>query len=413
MLYIFLSLVFFSIAWMRNYGLVIFFILALCLPIGNSFADQFYRYGLVTTDYYFISLLVRLAINFKVPLRMASASLAICLIYGLAAIGLGSDIDVYFLRDLRLLLYVLSMAALIGLQNEGAKITAPTVHLLAITAGLSCAIFTTAVFFELIVINDNYFLNNAFRFFTISSYFCFGYLAFNRFLPEASTRGILYYSAVLISILAVGLTGFRALTALAVMLYILNFQRSNRGLTVLLLSLVLIMPVLIVTQEGALLQRLLSLSPGLLLQNWESRLLPFTVKLKEMGNWELIFGSGFGSIFEIPWFAYREGKDVLNNFIDNLYLTLYIKFGFLSLLLLFEYFLIHINLLRARSLKEKIITLACLLCLWLFYSLTYQLAVSGFAIACFCIGSVRLSTPSGAAMEGGRAKPVTMPSARK
>ena len=66
-----------------------------------------------------------------------------------------------------------------------------------------------------------------------------------------------------------------------------------------------------------------------------------------MNNFEYIYGYGLGTYFEIPWFKYR-GLDTKLNTIDSTYFSLFVKYGFLSLLIIFcfldYYFLILVIL---------------------------------------------------------------------
>ena len=56
-----------------------------------------------------------------------------------------------------------------------------------------------------------------------------------------------------------------------------------------------------------------------------------------MNNLEYVYGLGLGTYFEIPWFKYR-GLDTKLNTIDSTYLSLFVKYGILSLLIIFMFF---------------------------------------------------------------------------
>ena len=61
-----------------------------------------------------------------------------------------------------------------------------------------------------------------------------------------------------------------------------------------------------------------------------------------------MFGNGFAKTFEISAFNYR-GLDIINNKIDSFYITHFIKYGIIGLLLLVLLFFKIISL----SIKEK------------------------------------------------------------
>lgn len=71
---------------------------------------------------------------------------------------------------------------------------------------------------------------------------------------------------------------------------------------------------------------------------FENRFSPFTEKLKEFNSIsDYVLGKGVGSYFYIPWFKFGQfGHDNLYSpTIDNLYLTLFVKYGVFSLLIFY------------------------------------------------------------------------------
>ncbi|MAM04490.1 MAG: hypothetical protein CMD06_00840, partial [Flavobacteriales bacterium] len=64
---------------------------------------------------------------------------------------------------------------------------------------------------------------------------------------------------------------------------------------------------------------------------------PAVEKIREMKNFEYIYGLGLGTYFEIPWFKYR-GLDTKLNTIDSTYLSLFVKYGILGLLIIYMFF---------------------------------------------------------------------------
>ena len=78
---------------------------------------------------------------------------------------------------------------------------------------------------------------------------------------------------------------------------------------------------------------------------------PAYEKINEMKNQEYIYGLGLGTYFEIPWFKYR-GLDTKLNTIDSTYLSLFVKYGVLSFLIIYIFFrllLFNINSSRLRA----------------------------------------------------------------
>ena len=64
---------------------------------------------------------------------------------------------------------------------------------------------------------------------------------------------------------------------------------------------------------------------------------PAIEKINKMNNLEYVHGLGLGTYFEIPWFKYR-GLDTKLNTIDSTYLSLFVKYGVLSLFIIFVFF---------------------------------------------------------------------------
>jgi hypothetical protein len=69
-------------------------------------------------------------------------------------------------------------------------------------------------------------------------------------------------------------------------------------------------------------------------QLFSNRFSPFFEKLLTFKWYNYFFGKGIGETIYIPWFVYRENINNFNSTMDNIYMTLYIKYGIFSLLLL-------------------------------------------------------------------------------
>lgn len=69
-------------------------------------------------------------------------------------------------------------------------------------------------------------------------------------------------------------------------------------------------------------------------QLFSNRFSPFFEELLTFKWYNYFFGKGIGETIYIPWFVYRENIKNFNSTMDNIYLTLYIKYGIFSFLLL-------------------------------------------------------------------------------
>ncbi len=63
---------------------------------------------------------------------------------------------------------------------------------------------------------------------------------------------------------------------------------------------------------------------------FDNRYGPALEVIRKMDSAQIIFGSGFGKLFHIPWFEYRENLNPYSVQIDNLYLTFFAKYGLLT-----------------------------------------------------------------------------------
>ena len=78
---------------------------------------------------------------------------------------------------------------------------------------------------------------------------------------------------------------------------------------------------------------------------------PAIDKINEMNNLEYVHGLGLGTYFEIPWFKVQRLDTKLNT-IDSTYLSLFVKYGLLSLLIIYMFFkllLFNINHSKMRA----------------------------------------------------------------
>lgn len=69
------------------------------------------------------------------------------------------------------------------------------------------------------------------------------------------------------------------------------------------------------------------------------RFAPFVEKLPTYNWYDYFFGKGIGETIFIPWFVWRKTVENYNIYMDNIYLTLYLKYGVFSLIIIF--LLIH------------------------------------------------------------------------
>lgn len=102
----------------------------------------------------------------------------------------------------------------------------------------------------------------------------------------------------------------------------------------------------------------------------ERRFAPFFEQISSFEWHHYFIGKGLGETFFIPWFVYRDNIDNFNINMDNLYLTLFVKYGLGMLVLL--YILIHFVCKTKTNNKFKTLVLIYFSIMGLTTSFMYQ-----------------------------------------
>ena len=110
---------------------------------------------------------------------------------------------------------------------------------------------------------------------------------------------------------------------------------------------------------------------NLVLNKMAKRIEPFTQEVKTWDNpiyW--LLGKGIGKSIYIPWFEYRKNINNYNSYLDNIYLSLYIKLGIVSVVVYFYIFFYFYRL--SNNLRYTSILTAYLLFMGLTTAFMYQ-----------------------------------------
>ena len=106
-----------------------------------------------------------------------------------------------------------------------------------------------------------------------------------------------------------------------------------------------------------------------LLIQFATRFSPAFDKISIMSSYQYLYGLGIGTYFEIPWFEYR-GLDSKLNTIDSTYLTFFVKYGLLSIGILFLFFRVLLKNIKDVLLRKSIVVFY--LILFVTMSILYQ-----------------------------------------
>lgn len=237
--------------------------------------------------------------------------------------------------------------------------------------------------------NDPYYLQSSVRYVSMGSFFAILYL-----LAKMSSNTRIKIWELVFILTPIFLSGNRTFILIIVLLFGLNTLMAMTNPKSFIKKAALLFFGLIALTFGvlslneALKERMVSLLNVelLLTELAEKRFSPFFIKLDSFSWYNYIFGKGIGEAFFIPWFEYRENIDNFNVYMDNIYLTLYVKYGLGILILLFclVYFINKTN----TNKRFKILVIAYFLLIGLTTSFMYQ---SSFLFILLLLGGTKIS----------------------
>jgi len=207
----------------------------------------------------------------------------------------------------------------------------------------------TSVFFflmlqfdlHLLLTDDPYFTFEEVRLETLGIFFGGFYLFYLVLKDKKPTL-----KEIVISALPLFYTGNRTMI-FALILVMLFFYISKLTLKKVLLiisgglvSLVSLGYLVITANENSPIYRIKKLfEDGYVSESFATRFSPFINVISEFSALNFLVGKGLGLTFYIKWFVWRSEIDNYNVYLDNLYLTLYAKYGIFSVLFFVIFFL--------------------------------------------------------------------------
>jgi len=338
-----------------NRVLPVFFIFGLIVPTSNQFMSYtsfsgiyfFDYFFFLVTVYYLISLLINKKI-FKKNILNIMFGLFILVFYSLLAINNSVAIDKYLFRDLRPFL-TLGYAFIFV-----SSIKKPIISFRSLASSLIWVFLIKILFFILLLFGfsfeDQYYQNNIFRYFDAVTFIASLFLICYIFMRENMLKKISKYKLILILILALIIVLISNLRTLIIALGViyLFFNKGYFFRKIMYLSFAVGSFLLYSYLMSA--NRVLDTNTSeLVVLQIASRFAPAVEKIIEMKPYEYIYGLGVGTTFEIPWFEYRS-LDIKLNTIDSTYLSLFVKYGLLSIIIV----IIMFRLLLFNSINKKI-----------------------------------------------------------
>ena len=331
------------------------------MPTSNQFMSftsfngvYFYDYFFMFISVYYFFVLFESKIILKKNIYNIIIGLSILAFYSGLAFVNSVALDKYLLRDIRpfiTLFYAFILTSLINKEILNIK------NLIYVLIGV---FMFKIVFFLLMFLgfafNDVYYQQNIYRYFDATTFISCLFIIFHIFNRDK----ILQYSSkfslnllILLSIIIVLISNLRILFFALLLIY---FIASNINFFKKIVASIIFLTLFIASSYLMQSDRVLtSNSKEIVAVQLASRFGPALVKINEMSAYNYIIGFGLGTYFEIPWFEYR-GLDTKLNTIDSTYLTLFVKYGLFSLLIIILFFrLLLFNSSTARLKKSYVL----------------------------------------------------------
>jgi len=354
---------------------IIFLLLGMITPTSNQFMDFTSYSGVYFYDYFFLSLTIYYVINVAIKKYFLRSNIyniiffmSFFLFYLVFAIFSSVPFDKYLLRDLRPFLTLFYGIVCIDLVRKNKVSLSIILNILIVT-------FVFKLFFFIFLLlgvsfSDIYYQNNAFRYFDASTFVAALFLIVIVFKKKSFISNVSKYKLniiIVLSIIIVLISNLRIILAALLFVYlVVNHKNLFKK------ALIIISAIFLFVMYSDLMQAervINALDFKELLIQFATRFSPAFDKISIMSSYQYLYGLGIGTYFEIPWFEYR-GLDSKLNTIDSTYLTFFVKYGLLSIGILFLFFRVLLKNIKDVLLRKSIVVFY--LILFVTMSILYQ-----------------------------------------
>jgi len=320
-----------------------FVLLSFALPFTNFTSDFHTKYQVSVYLLFFVGALFRSIpkLGYKETLNRINKTT----LY--AFIGIGILFVIYLpltihhglidiLKDLKPYLYLGLLVLFLNEYREYAQEVLSAnfiIKCLQINCIIAMLFYAGMYFFDLhlLLIDDPYFKNNELRYTNLASY-CIPFL----FLKNVISSKKVSLEEGFYMLIPMLLTGNRTIILVSVftsLVYLFMKWDLKSKISAVLLSPIIVGGlyfILSTFNDNSSLSRFKKLfNPDYLSHAISTRLEPLLLSFKEYQFYNYFIGNGFGHTYYIPWFEYREHINNYNIYLDNLYATLFGKFGIL------------------------------------------------------------------------------------
>lgn len=361
--YITLSIIFtlFGLLYTSNRKPFAFLILAIVVPFTTQLFPLHTKFQISAYYFFLVYPLSMSLLSFMKKVKIEKSRLY-HLLLGMFSIIFFLLLSVFFLgckpeivnimKDLNPLVAILIIGVLFEIPERKRLMWKSDQTITLLIINCCASVFYYVLFSKtdlIIALNDDPLMKfTDFRYASLGTIFALFY-----FLFKMSNKSAIKWWEFLLIFLPIFLSGNRTYFIVVLVIFIIDFLRSFQTLKSLSRK-ILIIPIAsfgvigVFTFNKNLRERILSLFDMNIVtsQFFNYRLKPFIMKIEDYEWYNYIIGKGMGSTFFIPWFVWRKNIDNYNIYMDNLYLTLYMKYGVLMILpiiLLINYIRINVK----------------------------------------------------------------------
>ena len=361
-----------------------------------SVATDSYRFGLFIYDFAVIIAVVGLMVASIYKRQISYSDLYLFGIITLIVLvataqTITTPVDKYFYRDFRVIAYLLTVILFVKIVTFN-SLTRQKVRFIIALSAASCLGYWALINLGLDIVTDSYYLENSFRYIAVSTFMSATGLAFFDRISDKQDAVWVNILLEIMLLMAIVVSGLRLLLLATISVHAFRRLRSLRESAYLVIVVAIgagalgfsnaihFEPVIQLTE------RLNEINSAQFSADFETRLSPaafdeVTNRASDnQGFSRFVVGSGFGTTFYVPWFSYRDGKDVYNNFIDSAYVTMLAKFGLLGFIVLYLPILCFVQTLPSVSKSEVFSLLIFFSLLYVGYCLPYQIDAIGIWI---------------------------------
>lgn len=376
------------LTFIKKQNFIYFVFLFLIIPSGSGIAQYTYKFGLFYFDGYFIGVVISLITyvlfsdkKLLLNRKIIFLTLLVVIIYILYFIFHKNAVQFkYILKDLRPVIYIVEAFLIYIIVNKNNfKLN---INNLLILSSLSNIFFWLLSYLGYFKNDDAFYSDNTFRYIDATTYFLSIYIIYH-FTKGKQEK--LFSIPIFLALFTILISNTRFLIfSIILTIIIVNIKDIKKFLKYIILSSVLVSIFILLSINFGSTRVVdgFSKKDGVSSQ-FINRFSPSINIITKMNDSDILIGKGIGTYFKIPWFEYRKNIEDVNITIDSLYLTMFPKYGLISLIIIFLIFYILYNL--TKEIPQNLKFLFFLFLVGITSAFIYQTYFMGIILALYII----------------------------